>query len=331
MKGFSYFQRLSLAARWSLPQSEAGELIEDYRDILADLPREKDPQEMFGAPWAFVSGLSDPKSLRRWHIALCFMLFCALFPPTSYVMHDFDYVDGGVFFNLMICAPLLWAMLEIIWARTPFPNPLSFLAEAAAVGAAGVVFLLNPASLLYWGPFYQLEQFTDFAFMLAPGDMNTNGYPLLAGGVVALCVLGVKDRVKKPMSKLLRAGMLLTFLAVAGILGFTIYMWKVDIHIVYNFGGLASVLLRAALLVFALLAPVSILLARMYDRRWRVVFILCLAGMAMCFELNGFIEHIDLDYFDVGSPVFEQDARIMLQLFSQYTAAGVVMGLIGLR
>lgn len=330
MKGFSYFQRLSLAARWALPQKEAGELIEDYRDILADLPEEKNPREVFGAPWAFVSGLSGAKSLRRWHIALCFMLFCALFPPISYMVHDFNYADGGVFLNLLICAPLLWVMLEIIWSRAQTPSLLSFLAEIVAVALAGVVFLLNQADLLYWGLFYQLQRFTDFSFLLTPYDESIIGYPLFAG-VVALCSLGVRDRIKKPMSKPLLAGMLLVFLAVAGIYGFTIYMWKINIYIVYHFGGAIDILLRAAVLVFMLLAPVSILLTRMYDRRWRVIFILSLVGMLMCFDLIGLIGHFDWNHINIGSPDLEQDARVMLQLYTQYMVAGAVMGLIGLR
>lgn len=150
-------------------------------------------------------------------------------------------------------------------------------------------------------------------------------------GVVALCSLGVRDRVKKPMSKPLLAGMLLAFLAAAGVYGFTIYMWKVNIYIAYHFGGVIDILLRAAVLVFTLAAPAGILLARMYDRRWRVIFILSLVGLLMCFDLIGLIGHFDWSSINIGSPDLEHDGRVMLQLYTQYMAAGVVMGLIGLR
>ena len=36
MKRFGYFEKLSLAARWFLPQDEAESVIDDYRDILSE-------------------------------------------------------------------------------------------------------------------------------------------------------------------------------------------------------------------------------------------------------------------------------------------------------
>lgn len=329
MKGMDYLKRLSLAARWCLPQREASELIDDYRDILSDLPEGKDPWEMFGAPMAFVSSLSDPKSLRRWHIALCFMLFCALFPPISYALHDFSYVDGGVFYNLMVCVPLLWLMLEVIWSRTSSPNPLSFLAEIVAVGVVVVLFLCNPAEWSYWRLIFNLERVTNFnfPFIFTPDCFCVDGLPLLAG-VVALCSLGLRNRLKKPMSKPLVVGVVLMFLAVAGIFAFTIYIWKFNIYILQYFGGWLYTILRAAVLVFTLLAPVSILLAKMYDRRWRAIFILSLAGMAMCFDLIQVATRMD---WSVMNEVYlEKDARVMIQMFSQYTGVGIVLALLGL-
>lgn len=328
MKGLGYLERLSLAARWFLPRKEADELIDDYRGILSDLPEGKDPRGMFGAPLEFVSSLSDPKSLRRWHIALCFMLFCALFPPISFALHHFDYVDAGVFYSLMVCVPLLWIMLEVIWSRTSSPNFLSFIAEIVAMGVVVVIFLCNPAELVYWKLIFNLERVTnfDFPFIFTPDPLCIDGLPLLAG-IVALCSLGLKNRLKKPMSKPLVVGMILTFLAVAGIFVFTIYLWK-NIYTLQHFAGWPYTMLRAAVLVFTLLAPVSILLARMYDRRWRTIFILSLAGMAMCFDLIQ--AGTRMDWSVMNEVYLEQDARVMIQMFSQYTGVGVVLGLLGL-
>ena len=37
MKRFGYFEKLSLAARWFLPQDEAGSVVDDYKDILREI------------------------------------------------------------------------------------------------------------------------------------------------------------------------------------------------------------------------------------------------------------------------------------------------------
>lgn len=81
MKRLGYFEKLSLAARWLLPNDEAESMVEDYKDILYEVSGPEEALERFGKPWKPVMELADRKEVRRWHVAFIYMMFCTLFPP----------------------------------------------------------------------------------------------------------------------------------------------------------------------------------------------------------------------------------------------------------
>ena len=63
--GWDYFSRLSRAARWYLPPSEAAEVLEDYREIVKGRSGEELRRDL-GTPGAAVKQLVQPKAYRRW-------------------------------------------------------------------------------------------------------------------------------------------------------------------------------------------------------------------------------------------------------------------------
>lgn len=78
MKRLGYFEKLSLAARWFLPNEEAESVIDDYREILGELSSPEEAFERFGEPWR--AALAAEKKARAGGI-LCFwsFLYCFLY------------------------------------------------------------------------------------------------------------------------------------------------------------------------------------------------------------------------------------------------------------
>lgn len=89
MKRFGYFQMLSLAARWFLPQEEAREMMEDYREILGEVGEEQACQR-FGPPKKAVLAAANRRQVVIWHILLVGILLLIFF-PAHWVMHSCYY------------------------------------------------------------------------------------------------------------------------------------------------------------------------------------------------------------------------------------------------
>ncbi len=70
--GWDYFSRLSRAARWYLPPSEAAEVLEDYREIVKGRSGEELRRDL-GTPGAAVKQLVQPKAYRRWLAVFVFL------------------------------------------------------------------------------------------------------------------------------------------------------------------------------------------------------------------------------------------------------------------
>ena len=80
MRG-DYLAKLSQAARWYLPQAEAAEVVEDYRDLIQQEPRsEEELLRDLGSPWSAARQLAQPGAYRRcspcWRCVCCLRRRC---------------------------------------------------------------------------------------------------------------------------------------------------------------------------------------------------------------------------------------------------------------
>lgn len=202
MKGFGYLERLSLAARWFLPQREAEEMIEDYRDMISEIG-EGNAEETLGAPIKAVLAVADRGHGIRWHGAFLFMALCG-------------------------AGPLFWQAVHSVWL------PREIL--AAVLGAV--------VSLFYFG-------------------------------------MGGRARMKRP-AKACIAGMALFTLAVLGV----IIYFTLHIELVLSWApaaGRRTAGFLTGVAVFSALAGIlGLVLARLYDGRWRALFLLGLTLSLLC-------------------------------------------------
>ena len=270
MKGFGYFEKLSLAARWLLPHEEAKSLAEDYKDILFELPGPQEAYRHFGPPWKPVAEMVEPVKVRRWHVAFLYMMFCTLFPLLYRLMNG-GLFDADLCLNLLVTGFVLWLGWEVLLAGK-YSKPMFWL---LGIGGSLLVVccgLVMPAYLMaIWRNSESIMLYEPETFCV--------------GAVISLLYFGFGKMESRKFSKPLLIGILLAFLAVAGIEGFLYYSFYVNIDPLAYHEGFFHVCFTLLLVVFTLAAVAGIFLARLYDRRWRAVFILSLVGMMVCMEL----------------------------------------------
>ena len=146
MKRFGYFEKLSLAARWFLPQDEAESVIDDYRDILSEIGEQKEAVERFGKPWRPVMELADSKKVRRWHMFLTIMIFCALTPLLTIFWesmgghYDYFLEPAG---NILLCGIVYLFGLDVIFGGSN--SKIVTWVSVIILSIAGIVVLfMNP-------------------------------------------------------------------------------------------------------------------------------------------------------------------------------------------
>lgn len=162
----NYMTRLERWARWMLPQSEAEDVIADYRDIAAD------PEMLRGLdkPRKVIRPLADTKSYRVWLAVFALMAVCALLLALSplpggerlwmFLSNRYPFTLmkrlGNVFPPLGMAAALVWfrwkgQKLE----RLPRAVPILLAVAAAWIAAMLVVgwfFLNDPIAFAQmWG------------------------------------------------------------------------------------------------------------------------------------------------------------------------------------
>ena len=78
----TYFEKLSRAVRWRLPEKEAKEVLADYEEILAEKPAELDEAALrsLGEPSAAAAALTNRSVYRRWLVAFGTMALCVVLP-----------------------------------------------------------------------------------------------------------------------------------------------------------------------------------------------------------------------------------------------------------
>ena len=83
-----YFSRLSLWARWYLPEKEAAEVLEDYREIVEGRSEEELRRDI-GKPKDAVRCLVLPKTYHRWLMVFGMLAACELVPAMMSVNQFF--------------------------------------------------------------------------------------------------------------------------------------------------------------------------------------------------------------------------------------------------
>lgn len=128
MMARNYLSRLSRAARWYLPPVEAAEVLEDYREIVADRPEEELRREV-GGPWETARRLAQPRAYRRWLAVFGALSVCLLLPMVDtlaqelslllYKLFQVHYLWGGVpvTSRLTVLLNPLGIALSLIWLR----------------------------------------------------------------------------------------------------------------------------------------------------------------------------------------------------------------------
>lgn len=263
MKQFGYFEKLSLAARWFLKHDEAQAMIEDYRSILSEMSGPEEMHEHFGAPWKPVMELAKSKELRRHHISFIYLMFCALYPPISSILLNFckiDFIQDAVLFNILLIGFLIWGFWEFLLAGR-YSKSTSFLIG----GSVSLLFILCI--------------FGADAFFIEPH------YISFIGALISLFSFGFDRIPERKLSKPLFYGIIFTFICSSFIYGIVTYTFYINIYPVAYHEKFAFALSVAGLFFFTIAAVVSIFLARMYDRRWRTVYILALGSILICSEL----------------------------------------------
>lgn len=133
MKRLGYFEKLSLAARWFLPNEEAESVIDDYREILGELSSPEEAFERFGEPWRAALA-ADKKSACRWHFV--FLVFSVLlFIPYLLIL------KGVYSFSASMLALTALTVLLLLWLGVGKPD-LAALPKGVAVSFGIAVLFL---------------------------------------------------------------------------------------------------------------------------------------------------------------------------------------------
>lgn len=268
MKRFDYFEKLSLAARWLLPREDAQGMIEDYKDILFETKGPEEALERFGPPWKPVIELVEQKKLRHWLVAFFYMMFSLLLPVAVWVR------GGGIMDckALMLNGLILWLGWEILLAGKYEKHVMLLLGGIFSLLVLSGNVFLQPYLARIFPLFNDLYIYEPECFFIA--------------GAISLLYFGFKPLPGRKLSKPLLFAMIVAALAVAGIYGLCYYSFYINIYPLAYHQSLVWILCILWGAFFLIAAVASVCLARMFDRRWRVVFILSMVGLLFCFYLG---------------------------------------------
>ncbi len=135
MTKHSYLKQLSFLLKFSLPQQEAQDIIQDYQEILSHT----DNIKSFGTPYQAIKPLLPPIHKNRW-----FMMFLGC-------MFYFLFALGGVFFPhtfpfwiQLVCYILFAVFLHIVFGKTHAKPPKAIIWAFAIVTICnGICFFLG--------------------------------------------------------------------------------------------------------------------------------------------------------------------------------------------
>ena len=179
-----YLSRLSRAARWYLPPAEASEVLEDYREIVADRSEEELRRDL-GTPRAAMRQLAQPKAYRRWLKVLAVLTACVLVPMVM--------ARNDVYWNTLIrpvyaIALCLGTGLSLLWFRRNgmregrLPRAVPVLLALILLGMVLVWFLAGIIFTESWTLLHTIME-----CVIAPRSLNRFlALEILAMGAVSL-------------------------------------------------------------------------------------------------------------------------------------------------
>lgn len=282
MKRWGYLEKLSLAARWFLPREEAEGVISDYRDILLEVEGPEEALKRFGPPVKLVRGLAEPKKVRKWHYFFAMLLFLMISPCLLYF---FCYRRGILYYelsDLFLCGAMFFAALWVVLAGS-YQKRAVVLLTLLLAGFMGFVYSCGPTRALT-NLYNRLAGWHQPLRIGLPWGYEVNFF-FFAAALIMLLLFGLGSRPKQRMPGFLTVSLCLAAWGVAVVCGFCLYGFYVDMGLLLHLGWVKAGSLCAGGLCFAG-ALFSIVMARLWDRRWRAVGILCLTGLAMCMGLQ---------------------------------------------
>lgn len=324
MKKLSYLEKFTLAARWILPQGEAARVIEDYRGRLSTGREDGDAKKQFGSPIGAIMAFADKKRYWRWVFTFCLLfvfLFTAIFD--NVMMTEFDRCFMEFIPAVMIFGFVLWAGLELL----TFDHTQKLIWVLLVCCLCFILFCCFLFISIGELPFFYGE------------------HMLYLTALLGVLWFGFGKEEEKRFSMPLLAGLILTFLAVASIYGLSMYSFYVNIYPFSYHLGHVYVLSTIAMAALGAVAVLSLVLARMYDRRWRAVFVIALTGLLMCFALRNFAfsrignlgitENLIYGFYNDAqasrsNPYPRGLCSELSRFFNFYFGAGLLLALIGL-
>lgn len=272
MKGLGYFEKLSLAARWFLPRGEAQEAVSDYQELMVDMG-EKTFADKFGGPVKAVMLLADKKKIWLWHGAFLFILLFGLFLPAGRVLSRYPESDSYLFIPFLFGAGLA-AWLGCGW-----------ILKKNLSGWELVIFSILLAAAAFFAG-YGLNYLVCRCFPEYSIDAR-EALPVAA--VFALLWFGFKKEERKRPQLWAIAGVLLFLLGLMLVLLYSCWLKYQFIYVEMGMlDGKARWYLLAPRFVLVLLCAVaflSLVMARVFDRRWRAVFVFALACAVAAVEV----------------------------------------------
>lgn len=103
----TYFKKLAVWARWFMPRSEAGDFLEDYRELLAG-EDEGSALRRFGPPFRAVLAAADKRQAALWHVMFLIMAALLVFPAVLVIDGVYVQLSGLISGHLLSVLLLAW-------------------------------------------------------------------------------------------------------------------------------------------------------------------------------------------------------------------------------
>lgn len=177
MKRFEYLQKLSLAARWFLPHGEAVEIIEDYREMIAE-GKEGKAEERFGPPVKAVLKVAEPGKKWVW----------SLFFAGALVIHFFfiHWAKHHTYYSLaaLTMAAVTVGLLLYLLGVGKLHNPFKGLPKSILITLAAFVLFI----ILMFTPSYYLLRFYNNQY---PWSYGQSFFDFLYGCVIVFSLVSI--------------------------------------------------------------------------------------------------------------------------------------------
>lgn len=192
-----YFTRLTLAARWWMPQGEAEEFLSDYREILEENPR---PEEALlrelGEPRRAVRLAADRRGCRRWLAVFAALALCLLLPALYGLSRQIEHLLGVYLrcFSPEVLLPAAGTIGALLWFRRRAQRPRSPLPRALYVLLPLLPVLLALLLWWVWGLLLYPLTVPSWAGLAAQGSYAALSLLAAALGLWGLTAARVRDR-----------------------------------------------------------------------------------------------------------------------------------------